>query len=154
METKYNFATKYKELREDFNKKQGDIAEILKVKTNTYSKWENLINDMPFEKANELANYYHTTLDYLLGLSNNHKQISQPLFIDWNIVATRLAELRKRNNLSQQILSEKLGFPQTTYSQYETGKRKPTTLKILIIALYYNISIDYIAGRSEQFKII
>lgn len=37
------------------------------VKRNTYSKWENMINDMKLEKSNELANYYETSLDYLLG---------------------------------------------------------------------------------------
>ena len=55
---------------EDF-KDAGDLfAEILNVKTNTYSKWENCINDMSIEKCNDLANYYHTTMDYMLGLSN------------------------------------------------------------------------------------
>ena len=40
---------RYAELRLDAEKRQGDIAEILNVKTNTYSKWENCINDMSIE---------------------------------------------------------------------------------------------------------
>lgn len=43
--------TRYEELRLDFEKKQGEIAEVLGVKRNTYSKWENMINDMKLEKV-------------------------------------------------------------------------------------------------------
>ena len=48
------------------------------------------------------------------------------------------------------MLSKKLGFPQTTYSQYESGKRKPTTMKLLVVAQYYNVSFDYLVGRSQN----
>jgi len=144
---------RYEELRLDSEKKQGDIAEILSVKRNTYSKWENLINDMPLEKCNELANYYKTTLDYLLGLSNVKKTIDTPLFIDWDLVSKRLAELRHSMNLTETELSAKIGFAQTTYSSYEIGKRRPTTMKLLAIAQFYNISVDYVVGRTDISKI-
>lgn len=141
---------RYAELRLDAEKRQGDIAEILNVKTNTYSKWENCINDMSIEKCNDLANYYHTTMDYMLGLSNIRIVINNILDIDWNVLCKRLYELRKGTNLSQDVLSKKLGFPQTTYSQYESGKRKPTTMKLLVVAQYYNVSFDYLVGRSQN----
>lgn len=145
---------RYEELRLDSEKKQGDIAEILSVKRNTYSKWENLINDMPLEKCNELANYYKTTLDYVLGLSNKREYIDAPLFVDWNLVSERLSELRHLKNLTESELSSKIGFAQTTYSFYEIGKRRPTTMKLLAIAQYYNISVDYIVGRTNNKSII
>ena len=68
---------RFEELRIEKDKRQGDIANILKVKRNTYSKWENEINDMPVEQANVLANYYKVTFDYMLGLTRN-KNISLP----------------------------------------------------------------------------
>ncbi len=145
---------RYEELRLDMEKKQGDIAEILSVKRNTYSKWENLINDMPLEKCNELANYYKTTLDYVLGLSNVRKYIDTPLLIDWKLVSERLTELRHSKNLTETELSSRIGFAQTTYSHYEIGKRRPTTMKLLSIAQYYNVSIDYIVGRTNKKSII
>jgi len=144
---------RYEELRLDSEKKQGDIAEVLSVKRNTYSKWENLINDMPLEKCNELANYYKTTLDYVLGLSNKREFIETPLFIDWKLVSKRLAELRHLKNLTETELSSKIGFAQTTYSSYEIGKRRPTTMKLLAIAQFYNISVDYVVGRTDISKI-
>lgn len=145
---------RYEELRLDSEKKQGEIGEILSVKRNTYSKWENLINDMPLEKCNELANYYKTTLDYVLGLSNIREYIDTPLFINWNLVSERLSELRHSKNLTETELSSKIGFTQTTYSCYEIGKRRPTTMKLLAIAQYYNVSVDYIVGRTNNKTII
>ena len=145
---------RYEELRLDSEKKQGDIAEILSVKRNTYSKWENLINDMPLEKCNELANYYKTTLDYVLGLSNKREYIDAPSFIDWKLVSERLSELRHLKNLTETELSSKIGFTQTTYSCYEIGTRRPTTMKLLSIAQYHNVSVDYIVGRTNNKNII
>lgn len=145
---------RYEELRLDSEMKQGDIAQILSVKRNTYSKWENLINDMPLEKCNELANYYKTSLDYVLGLSNVKVVVETPLFIDWNTISKRLYELRSASKLTEKELSCKIGFAQTTYSQYETGTRRPTTMKLLSIAQYHNVSVDYIVGRIDNKTII
>ena len=144
---------RYKELRLDADKRQDYIARELKVKPNTYSKWENCINDMSLEKCNELANLYRTTFDYILGLSNKHDIILEPLNIDWDCLKVRLLKLRKNQKLTQEVLSNKLGFPQTTYSQYERGYRKPTTLKLLVIAQFYNVSMDYLVGRKNNWQI-
>lgn len=153
MISRFNMTTRYEELRLDFGKKQGEIAGVLGVKRNTYSKWENMINDMKLEKSNELANYYRTSLDYLLGLSNIKEGNFKSLTIDYNILTQRLRKLRDEKNLTQEFLSNKLGFPQTTYSQYEVGTAIPTTLKLLVIATYYNVSLDYLVGRTDDKEI-
>lgn len=143
-------AIRYEELRTNKEKRQGDIAEILNVKRNTYSKWENEINDMPVEKANILANYYKVTFDYMLGLTRNNNFIDKDMFVDWNLFVERLVKLRKDTKLSQEQVSEKLGFAQQTYSHFEVGDRRPTTLKVLIIAQFYNKSVDYLLGRTDN----
>ena len=141
---------RYEELRLDSEKKQGDIAQILSVKRNTYSKWENLINDMPLEKCNELANYYKTSLDYVLGLSNVKVVVETPLFIDWNTISKRLYELRSASKLTEKELSCKIGFAQTTYSQYETGVISLTAEVLIKLADYYGVSIDYLLDRTNN----
>ncbi|MBR1377372.1 MAG: helix-turn-helix transcriptional regulator [Bacilli bacterium] len=143
-------AVRYEELRSNMEKRQGDIAEILNVKRNTYSKWENEINDMPVEKANILANYYKVTFDYMLGLTRNNIFVDKDLFIDWDLFTERLVKLRKDAKLSQEQVSEKLGFAQQTYSHFEVGDRRPTTLKVLIISQYFNVSSDYLIGRVDN----
>ena len=82
-------------LRHDSNLKQKDIAKMLNVKENTYSKWEKCTNDIPLEKANVLANFYNVNLDYLLGISNKIEHSSN-LKIDYKKICERLLELRKK----------------------------------------------------------
>ncbi len=149
----YNSTTRYEELRLDYEKRQGDIANVLSVKRNTYSKWENYINDMPIEKSNELSNYYNSSLDYLLGLSNNRNYVTERNTIDFEKLSKRLLETRKKRKITQDALGDKLGFNQRTYAHYEKGDRIPTTLKLLIIAQYYDISVDYLVGRTDSKEI-
>ncbi len=153
MKTGYNLTTRYEELRLDCELKQGDIANVLGVKRNTYSKWENCINDMKLDKSNALANYYQTSLDYLLGLSHVRNFIPEHYKIDYKKLVERLLQLRKDKKLTQEELSNKLGFLQRTYAYYESGKRIPTTLKLLVIAQYYDISFDYLVGRTDNKEI-
>lgn len=140
------------ELRHNNGLLQKDIAKVLNVKENTYSKWEKCANDIPLEKINILANFYNVNLDYLLGISNTVIP-SEKLIIDYKKICERLLELRKENHLTQNKLSNKIGFFQTTYSSFETGVRIPTTYKLLYIVNFYNVSIDYVVGRSDNKKI-
>ncbi len=135
-------------LRHDNDLKQKDVAKILNVKENTYSKWEKCSNDIPLEKINVLANFYNVNLDYLLGISNKIEH-SENLKINYQKICERLLELRKENHLTQNKLSDKIGFFQTTYSSFETGVRRPTTYKLLYIVNFYNASIDYVVGRTN-----
>ncbi|MCI8445972.1 MAG: transcriptional regulator [Bacilli bacterium] len=143
-----NNETRLAELRLDNGLKQKEIAKILNVSEDRYSKYERSIDDMTLVMSNKLANYYKVSLDYLYGISNTNHYISDKE-IDFSLLCSRLKELRKNNNLSQSELSQKVGFPQTTYSGYESGKSIPTSFKICYIAIYYNVSFDYLVGKSD-----
>lgn len=138
------------DLRVDCDYKQKDIANYLKVKTDTYSKWERQINDMPLQKVNDLSKIYNVSLDYLLGLSNQKNPKVSQNDINITTLQKRLKQLRTQKKLSQKSLGEKLGFPQTTYSNYERGLRLITTQKLLIICEFYNVSFDYITGKNDN----
>ena len=62
-----------RELREDNDLKQKDLAEYLHIRQNTYSQYENGQRQIPIDVLISLANYYHTSTDYLLGLTNQRK---------------------------------------------------------------------------------
>ena len=64
------FGKRLKKLRENNNEMQKDLAEILKVDTSMISLWENGKNYPEVKKLIEIAEYYHITTDYLLGLED------------------------------------------------------------------------------------
>lgn len=59
-----------KDLREDRDITQAQIAEYLNVRQNTYSQYENGQREIPLTLLVRLAGYYKTSTDYILGLTD------------------------------------------------------------------------------------
>ena len=62
-----------RDLREDSDLTQKDIAEYLHIKQNTYSQYENGQRQLPIEFLIALARYYKTSTDYILGLTDERR---------------------------------------------------------------------------------
>lgn len=67
------FLQRLKDLREDNDYKQSDIADFLNCKQQTYSNYETGKREIPYEVLINLANHYETSTDYILGLTNEKK---------------------------------------------------------------------------------
>ena len=65
----------------------------------------------------------------------------------------RIRDLREDQNLSQRQLAEILHMHKTTYARYETGEREIPFDIAIMLAKYYNMSLDYIAGLTQQKEI-
>ncbi len=61
----------------------------------------------------------------------------------------RIRDLREDKDLTQEILSNELGMHKTTYTNYEQGKHTVPLDFAVVLANFYNVSIDYIAGRTD-----
>lgn len=62
-----------KDLREDNDKLQKDIAKVLGISQQYYSQYENGNRTIPINHLITLAKYYHTSVDYLVGLTDKRK---------------------------------------------------------------------------------
>ena len=62
----------------------------------------------------------------------------------------RLKELREQRHISQVFLGMELGMSQNTISRYETGAREADYKTLMIFADYFNVSIDYLLGRTDN----
>lgn len=60
-----------KDLREDNDVKQKQLAEYLNIKQNTYSQYENGKREIPIEMLWKLADFYNTSVDYIIGRTDN-----------------------------------------------------------------------------------
>ena len=65
-----------KDLREDNDKYQKDIAKLLGISQQYYSEYENGKRTITIQHLITLANYYGTSIDYIVGLSNE-KELSK-----------------------------------------------------------------------------
>ena len=94
------------ELREYNNLTQKELATIFNVKQQTYSDWENSKKIIPLKHLVTLANYYHLSINYILGLSNIKKELSTQIKIDKTKISQNLIVIRKENNLLQKDLAK------------------------------------------------
>ena len=73
MEYTKNTYTRIRALREDRDLRQIEIAKILNMSQTGYSKYETGENDIPTRILIELAKFYGTSIDYLLGITDEIK---------------------------------------------------------------------------------
>ena len=63
--------------------------------------------------------------------------------------AERLRELRKERHVTQKDMGEILGIQLRSYQFYESGDRRPDYEKLVALADYFDVTTDYLLGRSD-----
>lgn len=64
----------------------------------------------------------------------------------------RLREIREDRDLLQKDVAKELGIKQQQYSEYEIGKRLIPIDKLANLAIFYNTSVDYLIGMTDERK--
>ena len=137
-----------RDVREESDLKQTDMAEILKTTQANYSRWENGSELIPLKKLTIFCNYFDVSMDYIIGLTRDVKGNGKHN-LDNKVIATNLKKLRKERNLTQTDLAQLLNTSQSTISAYESGKTTLLTAFALEIVKEYKISLDWLCGRKN-----
>lgn len=77
-----NLYNRLKDLREDMDKNQEQIAQIIGTSQSYYAQYENGKRALPFDRVVELAKYYNVSLDYIAGLTNDKKGLTKSQLSD------------------------------------------------------------------------
>ncbi len=101
------FYQRLKDLKEDADLTQKEVADLIGVSMNHYGKYERGETDIPLEKAIILAKYYDVSLDYLAGLTNIKKiEVDKTQFAKFTKM---FAQLTKANRIRiEERMSEML----------------------------------------------
>ena len=70
-----HYYQRLRDLREDHDKKQEDIAQILSISRQQYQLYESGKRELPMHLFILLARYYNVSLDYLAGLQDTPKKL-------------------------------------------------------------------------------
>ena len=62
----------------------------------------------------------------------------------------RLIDLRKSRNLTQKDIADNIGISVLGYQRYEYGTREPAFRVLISLADYFDVSLDYLVGRSDD----
>lgn len=110
-----------RDLREDKDKKQNEIAQMLKIGISTYQRYERGETPITLEIAQQLANFYNVSLDYIAGRTKDKKGLCKSELQQEEIeIITMFRELTERRK------GEVIGNLRTLYNQQaeETAKNK------------------------------
>ncbi|MCI8477113.1 MAG: helix-turn-helix transcriptional regulator [Oscillospiraceae bacterium] len=66
------------------------------------------------------------------------------------IFSERLISVRKSRNIPAKAVADALGLSKAAISQFESGKNAPSSAVLLALADFFNISLDYLVGRSDD----
>lgn len=130
-----------KELRIEKKLLQSNISEKIGTTPQAYGLYENGKRDIPTEILIKLSALFDVSIDYILGISD----IRYPEKKIYN----RLKMLREENELSQEYICRLLKITRPQYSLYETGKRDIPIDCILVLSNFFNVSTDFILGKSD-----
>lgn len=143
------FENNLKWCREELEMTQKELGYVFGVTDSAVRAWETAHGSIPLKKLIKFCNMYNYSLDFVCGLTR--KNIKYGKFETDKIkISKKLKELRINLNLSQQKLADECKISQTTYSGYETGHYLINTTNLYYICKTYNISMDWILGRSKD----
>ena len=126
-------------LREQNGKTQGELAVLFGIEQKTISSWECGSRKPPIGTIVSLAKLYRVSLDDLV-LTDMRPPIP--------VYALNLAYLRKKHGMTQQEISELLGYSgKQGYNAIETGKVKPTIDTLEKLADFFGVTMDQIVKQ-------
>lgn len=139
------------DLREYADLTQKDLAQNLGVSQQTYSLWEKGTKIIPLKHLNNLWNYYETSMDYVLGFTDikTSSNIIKIKELNKKEIGARIKKIREDNNLTLRDLASKLNTTSSTISAYETGKTLILTAFAYQICSEYNVSLDWLCGKTK-----
>ena len=101
--------TRLRDLREDADKTQTDVAEYLGTNAQYYGKYEKGERELPFARAIELAEYYNVSLDYLAGRTNiKYNQSDTTIGEDEIVLLNKFRALSERSKGKAELFIEQL----------------------------------------------
>ena len=151
------FHEKLKMLRKKQGLTQKEVADLVHVVRPRYTNWEIGRREPNFENLSMLACIFDVSIDFLLS---ENLEISKEIYLKLkkqkeeekkNLFSVRLKELRLKKGLTQTELGEKVGVKQSTFTNWENGKREPNFETLLKLASILKTTTSYLLGEKNEF---
>ena len=116
------FTNQLRTLRENANIKQKDIAAALHIKPNTYNRYECGVNEPDIEMLIKLADFFHVSVDFLLGhtVTSQVKDLTQLIMTSDYKIFDKAPTMQDRKKLAKFI---EIFFDQYHLNSLKTSKK-------------------------------
>ena len=146
------FNGRLKQLRERNGYSQIEISKLLNISNSLYSRYEKEIQIIPLKHLNTLSVFYNTSIDYIFNFNSKKNYLNNKIKIDKAEAGLILKNFRKEENLTQEKLANFLNTTHSVIADYERGRNLIATPFLYTICKKYNISADYLIGKTNSIK--
>ena len=136
-----------KKLRNDKDKTQKSIANLLDIKRSTYNSWERGDVMIPLDIADKLSLYYKVRLSYIYGIDNEYVEKKNIKPINYEKMLDTLLELKKENHQSFADIAESIDCSRSVCHRYFTGLTIPPIDRLVALTKLYKIDLDVLCGK-------
>lgn len=147
-----NYSNKLKSIRTSELLSQEQVADYLNISRSTYKEYELQNSIIPSKYLWKLSNILNVSIDFIFDLTELKKYRNYNKNIDKIKSGSRLKEIRKENKLTQTKLATILNTTQSVIADYEKGRYLIATPFLYTICKKYNISADYLLGKTDNPK--
>lgn len=137
-----------KKIRNNLNKSQEEMAKILNISRTSYAMWESNNDIIPISRLIEFCEIFKVSINYVIGLTDKYEEITTKA--NKELLCLRLKEFRKNNHLTQEKLATILNTNKSVICNYEKGRNIIATPFLYTICNKYQISADYLFGRTNN----
>ncbi len=137
-----------KSLRKEKNLSQKELANLINMSQTGYSQYEREARKISLETLKNLASFYNVSVDYLLELTDIKDKYEESKINNNSLI--RLKEIREDRDLLQEDIAKILNMSRKGYSHYESDYSEIPINKLIILAKYYNVSIDYLLYLTDD----
>ncbi len=138
-----------KEIRQEFDKRQQEVANEMGIKRSTYAVLENNHNIIPLKRLNDFANYFNVSIDYVFGLTTTPRYENSRKEIDRDLTKRRIRQIRQEHNYTQTKLAKLLNTSPSVWCDYERGRYLVATTFMYEFAKKFDVSVDWLLGKID-----
>ncbi len=146
------YGEKLKNLREEQDVMQKDLAKLLNISRSMVGRYENEYVIIPLKHLIKICDYFNVSLDYIFNFTNiKHYSLDKKGLIK-DKLKVRIKEVRLDKNLTQSELADILNVSTSVIAGAEQGRRSIATPFLYDLCKKYNVSADYLLGRIDEPK--
>lgn len=139
---------KIKEIRNELNKSQAEMAELLNVSRSSYAMWESGNDIIPIKRLIQFCEIFDISMNYVLGITGDNYFNNTKFNVETS--GERIKQFRISNKLTQEKLAIILNTNKAVICGYEKGRNLIATPFLYTICKEFNVSADYLLGRIEK----
>ena len=137
-----------KDIREDNDLTQNDIANKLNVNRSTYANWENGDKLIPLEKLDDISVLFNVPFSYLLDKEMSYNKKITIKKMNYKKMLDKINAIKNDKKQTYQDIANAIGVSKATAFKYYNNQMKIPVDKLILLSDFMKCNIDQLLGKN------